>query len=88
MLVISRRKDEAITIEPVNGLDPRMTLEEAFANGPIEIRLINLSSSKARLAIDAPRELRIRRGVRHRPDYDACDEPISAVATSVILNRT
>lgn len=62
MLVISRRQNETITIEPIEGLDPAMTLEQAFEDGPIEIRLVHVSSSKVRLAIEAPQELRIWRG--------------------------
>lgn len=64
MLVISRRKNETITIEPIDGLDPTMTLERAFQDGPIEIRLVHVSSSRVRLAIEAPQELRIWRGLQ------------------------
>jgi sRNA-binding carbon storage regulator CsrA len=67
MLVISRRKNETITIEPIEGLDPTMTLERAFQDGPIEIRLVHVSSSKVRLAIEAPQELRIWRGLQIEP---------------------
>ncbi|NJO12303.1 MAG: carbon storage regulator [Gammaproteobacteria bacterium] len=40
MLVLSRRPDESIEIGPAEGIDPRMTLSELFANGPIQIILL------------------------------------------------
>jgi len=35
MLVVSRKEKESIVIEPVERLDPSVTLREAFAHGPI-----------------------------------------------------
>ena len=43
MLVLTRRADESILIGPAEGADGRMTLAELFANGPIQIRLLQSS---------------------------------------------
>ena len=40
MLVLSRRADESIVIQPADGTDGKMTLAELFANGPIQITLL------------------------------------------------
>jgi len=40
MLVLSRRADESIVIQPAEGADGNMTMAELFANGPIQITLL------------------------------------------------
>ena len=64
MLIVTRKTDESITIEPLDGVDPEMTLGEAFRNGPIEIKLVRINRSRVRLAIDAPSEFQVWRGRR------------------------
>ena len=64
MLIVTRKTDESITIEPLDGVDPDMTLGEAFRNGPIEVKLIRINRSRVRLAIDAPPEFQVWRGRR------------------------
>ena len=64
MLIVTRKTDESITIEPLDGVDPDMTLAEAFRNGPIEVKLIRINRSRVRLAIDAPPEFQVWRGRR------------------------
>lgn len=68
MLVIKRRSDESITITPRDDVDPSLTLRELFASGAIEVRLLDVSTSRVTLAIDAPPQLKIWRGIR--PDDD------------------
>jgi sRNA-binding carbon storage regulator CsrA len=60
MLVVSRKENESISIEPIDGLDPKLTLGEVFARGPILVRIVQCGS-RTRLAIDAPRVLKILR---------------------------
>jgi sRNA-binding carbon storage regulator CsrA len=62
VLVITRRENEVITIEPVCGLDPRLTLQHVFEQGPIEIRLIRITGHKVRIAVAAPNQMKIWRG--------------------------
>ena len=40
MLVLSRRADESIVIQPADGVDANMTMAQLFANGPIQITLL------------------------------------------------
>jgi len=61
MLVLSRRADEAIVIQPAEGADQRMTLAELFAAGPIQITLLGGSGKRVKVGIDAPVHLAIRR---------------------------
>ena len=42
MLVLSRRADESIVITVAEGAAPQLTLQELFANGPIQITLLGL----------------------------------------------
>ena len=82
MLVVSRKENESITIEPVEGLDPSLTLREAFAHGPIVIRLAHVGLNRVRLAIDAPPSLRIGRGpARAREQDTAPTSPVDADQT-------
>jgi sRNA-binding carbon storage regulator CsrA len=62
MLVISRKENEVISIEPAAGLDPSLTLRDAFSRGPIVVRLVQVGGRRVRLAIDGPPELRVWRG--------------------------
>lgn len=71
MLVISRKQNETITIEPAADVDPDLTLKEAFAQGAIEIRLVQVGGRKVRLAIAAPAEMKIWRGSRRDGAGDA-----------------
>jgi len=61
MLVLSRRADESILIQPAEGTDVKMTLQELFANGPIQITLLGGTGRRVKVGIDAPEQLAIRR---------------------------
>jgi sRNA-binding carbon storage regulator CsrA len=61
MLVLSRRADESIVIQPAEGTDERMTLKELFANGPIQITLLGGTGRRVKMGIEAPTQLSIRR---------------------------
>jgi sRNA-binding carbon storage regulator CsrA len=61
MLVLSRRADESIVIQPAEGTDSGMTLGELFANGPIQITLLGASGRRVKVGIEAPEQLAIRR---------------------------
>lgn len=61
MLVLSRRADESITIQPADGVDANLTLAQLFANGPIQITLLGGSGKRIKMGIDAPSQLSIRR---------------------------
>jgi sRNA-binding carbon storage regulator CsrA len=61
MLVLSRRPDESILIQPADGTDTRMTLAELFADGPIQITLLGGTGRRVRMGIHAPVQLEIRR---------------------------
>lgn len=61
MLVLSRRTDESIVIEPADGADVSMTLAQLFANGPILITLLGGTGRRVKMGIDAPQQLSIRR---------------------------
>jgi len=50
MLVLSRRADESIVIQPAEGADASMTLAELFATG-----------RRVKMGIEAPEQLAIRR---------------------------
>ena len=64
MLIVTRKTDESITIEPLDGVDPQMTLGEAFRDGPIEVKLVRINRSRVRLAVKAPAEFQVWRGHR------------------------
>jgi sRNA-binding carbon storage regulator CsrA len=61
MLVLSRRADESIVIQPADGADTQMTLAELFANGPIQITLLGGTGKRVKVGINAPVQLAIRR---------------------------
>lgn len=61
MLVLSRRNSESIHIQPAEGLDPRMTVAELFAAGPLVIEVRAVKGRQVRLGIEAPRDLAVIR---------------------------
>jgi sRNA-binding carbon storage regulator CsrA len=61
MLVLSRRADESIVIQPADGVDGNMTMAELFANGPIQITLLGGTGRRIKMGIEAPEQLAIRR---------------------------
>ncbi|HWX78701.1 MAG TPA: carbon storage regulator [Steroidobacteraceae bacterium] len=61
MLVLSRRADESIVIQPADGVDENITMAQLFANGPIQITLLGGTGRRVKMGIDAPAELSIRR---------------------------
>jgi sRNA-binding carbon storage regulator CsrA len=61
MLVISRKENESITIEPAEGVDPSLTLREVFEQGSIVVTLTHISPRRVRIVIEAPTALRIMR---------------------------
>jgi sRNA-binding carbon storage regulator CsrA len=63
MLVVSRKENECIRIEPIEGLDPALTLRDVFADGAVVVRVMHIGR-RVRLVIDAPRALKIWRGPR------------------------
>jgi sRNA-binding carbon storage regulator CsrA len=69
VLVVSRKEHESISIEPAEGLDPSMTLREAFAHGPIIVKLVQVGHKRVRLAIEAPPHLKVTRSAA--PTVDA-----------------
>jgi sRNA-binding carbon storage regulator CsrA len=62
MLIISRRMNEIITIEPFDRLD-NTTLATVFARRAIEIKLIQIGDTRVRIAVDVPPDFRIWRGI-------------------------
>ena len=61
VLVLSRRADESILIQPADGVDVTMTMAQLFANGPIQITLLGGTGRRVKMGIDAPEQLAIRR---------------------------
>lgn len=61
MLVLSRRSDESVVIQPADGVDGNMTLAQLFANGPIQITLFGTPGRRVKIGIVAPEQLAIRR---------------------------
>jgi sRNA-binding carbon storage regulator CsrA len=61
MLVISRKVQESIRIEPAVGLDPLLTLREVFQDRPIIFTLVHVGHRRVRLMIDAPAPLKVWR---------------------------
>jgi sRNA-binding carbon storage regulator CsrA len=60
MLVLSRKEQQKILIQP-SSIAKGMTVEELFADGPIEITLVQIESRLCKIGIDAPMKLNIRR---------------------------
>ncbi len=61
MLVVSRRFRESISISPAADIDPQMTLQDLFANGPIEIMVLAGGQNRVKVGVKAPVELSIWR---------------------------
>ena len=68
MLVISRKAQESIQIEPAAGLDPSLTLREVFQGRPIVFTLVHVGQRRVRVMIDAPAPLKVWRS-------DPCPPP-------------
>jgi sRNA-binding carbon storage regulator CsrA len=61
MLVLTRRPDESLIIQPAQGIDPTMTVAELFAAGPLVVEVLAVNGPQVRLGIDAPQALAIVR---------------------------
>jgi sRNA-binding carbon storage regulator CsrA len=61
MLVISRKENESIRIEPAPGIDPALTLLEAFRRGVIVVTLMRVGARRVRLVVEAPAALKVLR---------------------------
>ncbi|MEL7296748.1 MAG: carbon storage regulator [Pseudomonadota bacterium] len=61
MLIVSRRNAESILIEPSKDIDPSMTIQEVFGEGPIEITVFSGAGHRVKMGVDAPRSLSIWR---------------------------
>ena len=61
MLIVSRREDESILLGLADGADGTVTLNELFAQGPIEIKAFGISGRRLSLGVTAPKELSIQR---------------------------
>lgn len=61
MLVVSRKENESIKIEPLDGIDLSLTLHEVFAQGPIVLTLKHVGSTRVRIVVQAPHALKIMR---------------------------
>jgi sRNA-binding carbon storage regulator CsrA len=62
VLVVSRKENESIKIEPLDGVDLNLTLREVFAQGPIVLTLTHIGPRRVRILIEAPSVLKIMRG--------------------------
>ena len=61
MLIVSRKDAESIEIRPGEGIDPKMTLADLFASGPIEITIFSAAGNRVKMGVQAPNELCIWR---------------------------
>lgn len=61
MLIVSRRSEESILIQPAADADMNLRLKDVFADGPIEIIFLGSSARRVKLGIEAPNQLTIRR---------------------------
>lgn len=61
MLIVSRRDAESIEIRPGDQTDLKMTLEDLFRAGPIEITIFSSGTNRVKLGVQAPRQLVIWR---------------------------
>lgn len=84
MLVVSRKENEWVRIEPIEGLDPKLTLRDVFADGPIIVKVMHVGR-RVRLVIDAPPTLKIWRDSPAAPhDSIAVAEPLDATAAAEV----
>jgi sRNA-binding carbon storage regulator CsrA len=65
MLIIARRVDEIVTIEPWDLRSPT-PIAEIFASGGIEVRIAKIEGGKVRLGIEASPVFRVWRGASLR----------------------
>ena len=61
MLVLSRRIEESLIVQPAEDIDPAMTVAELFQNGPVVFHVLATNGNQVRLGIEAPKELNIAR---------------------------
>ena len=61
MLIVSRKDDESIEIKPGDDIDPKMTLADLFAAGPIEIKIFSSNGNRVKMGVIAPAQLSIWR---------------------------
>ena len=61
MLVLSRRTDESIYIYPSDDIPDDMSVKELFADGGIEVFILDAGKGQIRLGIDAPMMLNVDR---------------------------
>src|SRR5688500_11622624 len=86
MLVVTQKEDAWIAIEPIDGLDLSMTLREAFAHGPILIKLMHVGRRRVRLGIEAPGLFRVLRGIT--PSYHVeVGAPGTAIVTPLWIGK-
>jgi hypothetical protein len=85
MLIVTQKEDAWITIEPADGVDLSMTLREAFAHGPILIKLVHIGQGRVRLGIQAARTFRISRGSSTSPAFG--DDVGMATATPMAISE-
>lgn len=69
MLVVTRKENESINNEPVDGVAPSLTLREVFAHGPIVRKLTHVGQRRVRIVVDAPSALKI---MRNEAPANAC----------------
>jgi sRNA-binding carbon storage regulator CsrA len=86
VLVISRKENETITIEPFEGVDPAVTLQQVFQHGPIVLTLIRISGSRVRVAIEAPLSFKILRGAGREPAEEG-DDAETRVSTAPDIRK-
>lgn len=72
MLVLTRRPGESIRIITSKSLDPRTTIGELFADGPIEVHVSSVAGERVRIGIEADDRLVILRN-----DLEEREEPRS-----------
>ena len=61
MLVLSRRIEESLIVQPAEDIDPAMTVAELFQNGPVVLHVLATNGNQVRLGVEAPKELNIVR---------------------------
>ena len=68
MLIVTRKTDETISIEPAAGLDPASKFSEALESRAIEIRLVHIGGNRVRVAIESAPQLKLWRGTHASPE--------------------
>ena len=61
MLIVRRKHSESLLIRPQDGIDPQLTLQDLFENGPIEITIFAAGAKRVTIGVSAPRQLAIWR---------------------------